>query len=473
MPPEKDNQKNPDLVTDTKKELETQPKDKESEAKSKEESETIDETNSWLNSLEEWMIHNYFAWKMWKKFDDCSKQEQEWVKDMSELIFKRIKKLQRVPLDITINSWIGGLMWMISIFKPNASLPTEQQQKIDQISWTVWKIEAIRDQFEWKMSAVMSQMWMWNSTIDLWDLNNAFTQIETEITKLKTDKNALKEAAKLKNMTVKTYYASQTKFLVNNYIFALLGWKKIPETVSNTSQNSMPIIPPVATIENNNIHEEDEWDEFKDVKVRADDNLDDLKYTSENDMIPVKNIKSHPFDRNPETWTTLCSQTARLNVEQFLWMKKDALLGTDFGGNALDVQERCGSKIVVWSKIGDGKVVDIQSSFTQDIKWNYFDIFTASKSKFWHRLVWFRSEPSNQIYVMDPYNIKKDDHSSREPIKIEEYIKTVCEAKSRPILKIVWYETKKKVVDSEEVIAQVKNGGGKVISMNNDKKIAA
>jgi hypothetical protein len=54
-------------------------------------------------------------------------------------------------------------------------------------------------------------------------LNNAFTQIETEITKLKTDKNALKEAAKLKNMTVKTYYASQTKFLVNNYIFALLG----------------------------------------------------------------------------------------------------------------------------------------------------------------------------------------------------------------------------------------------------------
>ena len=60
-----------------------------------------------------------------------------------------------------------------------------------------------------------------------------------------------------------------------------------------------------------------------------------------------------------------------------------------------------------------------------------------------------------------------------EYLKIEEYIKDICDAKNRPILKIVWYETKKKVVDSEQIIAKATNDKSKVISMNTQQKMAA
>lgn len=605
------------LLQDEQNKMEQEAKEKEKVRKN---------TDKWLNALEENMVNEYFAWKMQKKFSDCTPEEKEAINELTDLVDKRIKKLQRVPLDITINSWIGWLMSVVSIFNPQASKKSLSSEQLDQISQTTEKMEWIWDWVESKMWAIFEQFHLQNSGIDMQELQTAFTTLETKVVSLKSDKKKLKELAKANNTSMKAYYFSQTRAFKNEFLTILKWWQptvksqvdakqswveatKTPEqlrtdavewfitkamaykwheyargwqwswdqmdcswliyaawkdmgitnnpefertTASVLYNQKVDKIPDIKNVKrwdllfhkakiasanygvwdirhvmislswvkNDNdgkweyveildsretqTNNNQAWEWNQDVSVRkqylsesdneilawtptksyeamasvsntvtdivdndnwlqwdyddleyptADPNLDDLKYIATSDMVPVEKMRSWIIEKNPKTWTTLCSKTAADNLQR-LWVKWIQR------GNAFDVKDMYWNTYKTWQKIWDAEIVSIQDTFTNTITWNTFDIFIPAKSEknkaYWHRLVWFRSEPSNQIYVLDPYNVKNNGKSGTQPMKIEDFIKNICETQKRDIVKIVGYNTKKKVVDNEQIIAQMK-----------------
>lgn len=191
-----------------------------------------DQVNSWLEAIDVDIVKDYLSMKLvGKELSKTTAAEKNWVDDISEAIFKRIKKTQRVPLDITINSWIWWLMSMIQVLSPKANLPTESSEQLTKITSTVWAFDKIRDQFDDKITKAMSQF----QAISSWwvvmsELETAFTSLESKVSTLKENKDALKDNAKAHNMNIKTYYQSQTRLFANEFIAQL----KNPTSVTNT-----------------------------------------------------------------------------------------------------------------------------------------------------------------------------------------------------------------------------------------------
>lgn len=201
-----------------------------------------DKLNSWLEAIDTDIVKNYLSTKLvGKEISQTTPEEKKWLAEISEAIFKRIKKTQRVPLDITINSWISWVMSMIGIFSSKAEVPSVSSEKISQVTSTVWAFDKIRDQFEGKITKAMSQF----QSLSTWwavmgELENAFTSLEQKVTTLKENKDTLKDKAKESNMSIKAYYQSQTRLFINEFITQLKWEVPAPKVdVKNT---------PVATV---------------------------------------------------------------------------------------------------------------------------------------------------------------------------------------------------------------------------------
>lgn len=442
----------------TEKYMSSQPENKEQnphtqeqidEQKNTEKNEVVEQTNSALEWLDITMLNNYFSNALvWKEFWACSKEQQSQIEEMRQYTEKRLQKLMRVPLDIKIDAWIGGLMSIVSLFNTKAAVPQESLQQIQSMTWAISSFDKMRDQFDAKIQQVLagfswlSGNWSWV----LQQLEKAFWQIEQRVVSLKQDREKLKQEAKAQWLSIKAYYQSQTRQYMNEFLLLLQGSKSAGSINGYNTQNTMS---PVYFDTDSGIV----WD-YDDLEYpNVDSNLEDLKYIDTNDMISIHKMCSWAIEKNPKTWTTLCSKTAADNLER-LWIKNI------MRGNAFDVKDVYNNKYKIGDQIWDAKIVSMEDKFTNTIKWNTFDIFIPAKSEknktYWHRLVWFRSEPSNQIYVIDPYNVKYDGKSSTKPQKIEDFISSVCNTQKREIVKIVWYETKKIVVDNEQVITHIK-----------------
>lgn len=158
--------------------------------------------------------------------------------------------------------------------------------------------------------------------------------------------------------------------------------------------------------------------------------------------INVNMIRSEPFEKNSQTWVTWCSKTARNNWKNFWiilpsWNAYDAWKlpwGDCIKSIPEDKKDKQPQKSWKW--------IDI-SRFTSLSKWNYADIYTDSKSSYWHRAAAFKDD-SWQWYVLDPYtrvNWRLDSY----PKKLEDYLSV------RKIIKAHIYESKSYIPDGQEV----------------------
>ena len=156
----------------------------------------------------------------------------------------------------------------------------------------------------------------------------------------------------------------------------------------------------------------------------------------------VGNIKSEPYEKNSQTWVTWCSKTARNNWKNFWiilpsWNAYDAwkLPWRDcIKSIPEDKKEKQPQKSWKWIELSKIKSIN---------EWNYADIYTDSKSNYWHRAAAFKDD-SWQWYVLDPYtrvNWKLDS----SPKKLEDYLKV------RKIIKAHIYESKWYLPDWQEV----------------------
>lgn len=204
-----------------------------------------DKVNSWLEAIDTEIVTNYLSSKIvGKEFSQTTAEEKKILANISETIFKRIKKTQRVPLDITINSWIGGIMSMVNIFSPKAEVPTESADKLTQMTGTLNAFDKVRDQYEGKMTKIMSQF---QSLSSWWavmtELENAFTSLEQKVITLKENKDALKDKAKAGNMSIKAYYQSQTRLFINEFITELKSWSSEVKNPHVDNKNIAPVLP--------------------------------------------------------------------------------------------------------------------------------------------------------------------------------------------------------------------------------------
>lgn len=137
--------------------------------------------------------------------------------------------------------------------------------------------------------------------------------------------------------------------------------------------------------------------------------------------ISVNEIKSEPYYKNPTTWVTWCSYTARLNWEHF-WLSLpnwDAYKAwTNPWNDALSTipsNKRTDEPSNKWKWIASLEFASIS-------KWNYADIYIESKSTYGHRAAAFKAD-DGQRYVLDPYT-RVNWVLDNSPKKIEDYINT-------------------------------------------------
>lgn len=137
--------------------------------------------------------------------------------------------------------------------------------------------------------------------------------------------------------------------------------------------------------------------------------------------LPV--IYSSPFERNPSTGTTLCSRTAKKNI--------DRVLGNSIApsGNARDVHENYSRK--PWM------VTDYQhtSSFNPPDNANVADIFIDShgRGNYGHRVVAYVHDKN--WYVLDPYYT----HWSTEPQLASKYF-SMMNWSGKPMAGVAYYQ---------------------------------
>ena len=102
----------------------------------------------------------------------------------------------------------------------------------------------------------------------------------------------------------------------------------------------------------------------------------------------LKRIFSAPYEKNPKTGTTLCSRTAKKNLDRVLreWIAP--------AGDAKDVHESYGMRP------GMVKPYEKTSSFNPPENANVVDMSLDTGSKHGHRVVAYKQ--GNEWYVLDP-----------------------------------------------------------------------
>lgn len=148
--------------------------------------------------------------------------------------------------------------------------------------------------------------------------------------------------------------------------------------------------------------------------------------------IPVTQIQSLPYERSSSTWVTWCSKTARENWKNFwlnlpFWDAYNA--GINAGNNSLTTIPSEKKSLKPQAKREWIAAEKIKSEW----KWNYADIYTDSKSWYWHRAAAFKDD-SGQWYVLDPYT-RVNWRLDNTPKKLEDYLNV------RKIVKAHFYQS--------------------------------
>jgi hypothetical protein len=213
------------------------------------------------------------------------------------------------------------------------------------------------------------------------------------------------------------------------------------------------VVDPTKKVETRQTQEEPWIKEDPDYDVSHIGDINWMKYS---DMIVRNDLRSHGVLKS-STWMTLCSKTVRLD------MKDIFNIDVPVGSSALeakDIYKESDVRSDSTQQKNDGKVVDIKETYTPDMKWDAFDIFTHSNGapQYGHRCRWFRSYPSGKMFVVD-YYMKWD--KFKKPVPIEEYMAEICAPttdwwKWRKVLKIVWYDTAKQIVDNQDIVQKQK-----------------
>jgi len=105
-----------------------------------------------------------------------------------------------------------------------------------------------------------------------------------------------------------------------------------------------------------------------------------------------KDFTSVGFKKNPKTWTTLCSQTAREDIYKVLGRNEDVPMGN---ANVVHDIYRDGGRF-------EGMVWPYTSSFFPPENANVADVSLTSKSVYGHRVTAYKSTAG--WMVLDPYN---------------------------------------------------------------------
>lgn len=155
----------------------------------------------------------------------------------------------------------------------------------------------------------------------------------------------------------------------------------------------------------------------------------------------IKDIKSEPFEKTYNSrgkTITRCSKTARANWKKF-WIILPSWDAYDAWKNpwkdALQTipankKNKRPQKSREWINF---------TTFTWIKEWNYADIYTDSKSNYWHRAAAFKDD-NGKRYVLDPYtrvNWKLDN----TPKELDDYLKWKKIVKAH-IYNSTWYKEK-------------------------------
>lgn len=135
-------------------------------------------------------------------------------------------------------------------------------------------------------------------------------------------------------------------------------------------------------------------------------------------------IQSAPFEKNPDTWTTLCSKTARLNLAKLLWWAKVPTW------DAKSVYQNYPRYIpgMVWV------YQRWRPDFHPPENANVADVFIDAGGAYGHRAVAYVN--NGKWYVLDPYFYNKNEKVIPKPA--EEYFSFMKTA-GRPIGWIAYF----------------------------------
>lgn len=365
----------------------------------------------------------------------------------TDRILDKVKDLAKVGLWLKIKGAVNSVLGFFGIaqkFKPDLKIPTQLTDMQEKISPLAEKIDTVEKQISDVTSGNMIEkalLQVQGIDVDQLQWDQKDTNIDTALTTLEQEAKKLKQEKNITTAKYKMWYAKLLQTFINN-----VRWVQVWDAQKLDAQNNTADkkdMPP-QTYEDIGYMDED-YDE-----THIGD-IEGMKYT---DMIAIDNIKSNGVLKST-TGMTLCSKTARLDLEQIFGIK------TPQAGSALaskDLYKKSDIAKDHDTQKDDNAVVDIKDAYEADIKWDVFDIFTKSTwaPQYGHRCWWFRSYPSGKIYVVD-YYMKGDEY--KKPVPIETYMDKICADKKdggrgRSMLKIVWYDTKKQIVDDEKVVVE-------------------
>ncbi len=160
--------------------------------------------------------------------------------------------------------------------------------------------------------------------------------------------------------------------------------------------------------------------------------------------IPFGIIRSRWVEYS-EKGTPKCSATVQTDASNIFWLTLPS-------GDASAVQKAYDTP--KWRWVGYVNHIDTQGNSTENIlksfqeeKWaNVVDLFTHSNKKYkgmyyGHRALGFRNEADGQWYVLDAYTSQKN----TAPIPMKEYLERVCGGYHRPMERVVFYKSEKRV----------------------------
>ena len=191
-----------------------------------------------------------------------------------------------------------------------------------------------------------------------------------------------------------------------------------------------------------------EIDDEYDPTIVDEKTKEDFEKMKPSDKKILDQMRAFPIYRGKMSY---CAESARKELHKYFDITPPAW------GSAMAVMANYGK--LTEAQQQEKNIVSMVDAYPEnhkDLKGNVFEIFTHSKGHpdLGHAIRWFRSYPSGKIYVTEWY-VKWVPHD--KPIPLEEYQEKVGKGMWRKILKIVWFDTKIQVADSEEAFAALQN----------------
>lgn len=210
--------------------------------------------------------------------------------------------------------------------------------------------------------------------------------------------------------------------------FFIQNWIELEDNNQNTENKEQPI----DNKENQWRQSDDEEDLEDNKEYKLTDNME--QYIS---LLPM--FTSVWYQKDPETWTTLCSRTAAQDAKKLYWLERKEW-------NAFDVM-RAKDKKFKKSIVSDlykekeksvDSAIDIvpkedmwKSEYINNLAWdnNVIDLYVTSSTvkwkKYWHRATMFRIW--DQWFVIDPYTALQPGEQKNKPRTLESYTKSMKE----------------------------------------------